>query len=56
MEFCNGQNQFKVPFMIYYHLEALLSPPPGGVQAPTKDPGWDFTNECLTQTNMTGLG
>ena len=38
IEFCNGQNQFKVPFMIYYHLEALLSPPLGGVQAPTKDP------------------
>ena len=24
IEFCNGQNQFKVPFTMYYDLEALL--------------------------------
>ena len=24
IKFCNGQNQFKVPFMMYYDLEVLL--------------------------------
>ena len=26
IEFCDGQNQFKVPFMMYCDLEALLPP------------------------------
>ena len=39
IEFCDGQNQFKVPFTMYYDLEALLPPmkehgPQSGVQAP----------------------
>ena len=32
IEFCDGQNQFKVAFMMYYDLEALL--PPMKVQPP----------------------
>ena len=24
LKFCDGQNQFKVPFVMYYDLEALL--------------------------------
>ena len=31
IEFCDGQNQFKVPFTMYYDLEGLLPPPLGGV-------------------------
>ena len=26
IEFCDGQNEFKVPFMMYYDLEVLLPP------------------------------
>ena len=35
MEFCDGQNQFKVPFMMYYDLEALLPLQPNRGQDPT---------------------
>ena len=38
IEFCDGQNQFKVPFTMYYDLEALLPPtqaqPPNGPSEP----------------------
>ena len=37
IELCDGQNQFKVPFTMYYDLEALLPPLPGGMQGP-EDP------------------
>ena len=32
LKFCDGQNQFKVPFVMYYNLEALL--PRTGEKAP----------------------
>ena len=28
LEFVDGQSQFKVPFVMYYNLESLLSPIP----------------------------
>ena len=45
IEFCDGQNQFKVPFTLYYDVEALLPPLPGGVQAPMKERAPDNPNE-----------
>ena len=34
VEFCNGQYQFKVPFIMYADFESLLEP----IQEPSKDP------------------
>ena len=42
IEFCNGQNQFKVPFTMYYDLEALL--PPTNAQPPN-DPSEPYTTK-----------
>ena len=42
IEFCNGENQFKVPFMMYYDLEVLL--PPTKAQPPN-DPNEPYTTK-----------
>ena len=39
VEFCNGQYQFKVPFIMYVDFESLLEP----IQEPSKDPSGPWT-------------
>ena len=41
VEFYNGQNQFRVPFMMYVDFEAILQP----IQGPNPDPNQPFTSE-----------
>ena len=41
VEFYNGQNQFKVPFMMYEDFEAILNP----IQGPSPDPSEPYTKE-----------
>ena len=41
IEFYNGQNQFKVPFMMYADFEAILKP----IQVPSPDPKGPYTKE-----------
>ena len=41
IEFYNGQNQFKVPFMMYADFEAILNP----MQDPSPDPSEPYTKE-----------
>ena len=49
VEFCNGQYQFKVPFIMYADFESLLEPtgrspgPCGAIQEPSKDPNGPWT-------------
>ena len=43
VEFCNGQYQFKVPFIMYADFESLLE----SIQEPSKDP----SGPCTTATN-----
>ena len=49
VEFCNGQYQFKVPFIMYADFESLLEPirrspgPCGAIQEPSKDPSGPLT-------------
>ena len=39
VEFCDGQYQFKVPFIMYADFESLLEP----IQEPSKDPSGPWT-------------
>ena len=40
-EFCDGQNQFKVPFMMYADFESILEP----IQGPNPEPTLSCTLE-----------
>ena len=47
VEFCDGQNQFKVPFMrMYADFESILEP----IQGPNPDPRESYTSEVTHQT------
>ena len=39
IEFCNGQNQFKVPFIMYADFESILEP----VESPNPDPNQPYS-------------
>ena len=41
VEFYNGQNQFKVPFMMYDDFESILMP----IQSPNPDPNESYTTK-----------
>ena len=41
VEFYDGQNQFRVPFMIYADFEVILEP----IQSPNLDPNQPYTSE-----------
>ena len=41
IEFYDGQNQFKVPFMMYANFEAILEP----IQGPSPDPEEPYTSK-----------
>ena len=41
VEFYDGQNQFRVPFMMYADFEVILEP----IQTPTPDPNQPYTSE-----------
>ena len=41
VEFYDGQNQFKVPFMMYADFEAILNP----IHGPSPDPSKPYTKE-----------
>ena len=41
IEFCDGQNQFRAPFMMYADFEAILEP----IQSPNPDPNESYTSE-----------
>ena len=41
VEFYDGQNQFKVPFMLYVDFEAILEP----IQGPSQDPEESYTSK-----------
>ena len=41
VEFCDGQNQFKIPFMMYADFESILEP----IQGPNPDPTGSYTLE-----------
>ena len=65
IEFCDGQNQFNVPFVMFYDLEALLPPPPGGEQAPASNEpssikvnqhipcGWNVKRKIAMEKSLT---
>ena len=40
VEFCDGQNQFKVPFMMYADFELILEP----IQGPNPEPTGCYTS------------
>ena len=40
-EFCDGQNQFKVPFMMYADFESILKP----IQGPNPEPTGSYTSQ-----------
>ena len=42
VEFLNGQNQFKVPFVMYSDFELILEP----IQGPNPDPKESYTSEA----------
>ena len=39
IEFCDGQNQFKVPFIMYADSESILEP----IKSPRPDPNWPYS-------------
>ena len=39
IEFCDGQNQFKVPFIMYADFESILEP----IQSPNPDPNQPYS-------------
>ena len=39
IEFCDGQNQFKVPFIMYADFESILYP----IESPGPDPNWPYS-------------
>ena len=41
VEFCDGQNQFRIPFVMYADFEAILKP----IQGPSLDPSESYTSE-----------
>ena len=41
VEFCDGQNQFKVPFIMYTDFESVLEP----IQGPSPEPTMPYTLE-----------
>ena len=41
VEFYDGQNQFRIPFMMYADFEAILQP----IQSPSPDPNQPYTSE-----------
>ena len=49
VEFCDGQNQFKVPFMMYADFESILEP----IQGPNPEPTGSYTSE-ITKHSPSG--
>ena len=41
VEFCDGQNQFKVPFIMYVDFESILEP----IQGPNPEPMGPYTSK-----------
>ena len=41
VEFCDGQNQFKVPFIMYTDFESILAP----IQGPNPDPKESYASD-----------
>ena len=41
VEFCNGQNQFKIPFIMYVDFESILKP----IQGPNPEPTGPYTSK-----------
>ena len=41
VEFCDGQNQFRVPFLMYVDFKVILEP----IQIPSPDPNQPYTSE-----------
>ena len=41
IEFCDGQNQFKVPFIMYVDFELILKP----IQGPNPEPMGPYTSK-----------
>ena len=48
VEFYEGQNQFRVPFMMYADFEAILEP----IQSPNPDPNQPYTSEVNPKSNV----
>ena len=46
VEFKDGQNQFRVPFLMYADIESILEP----IQGPNPDPNQPYTNEVNQHT------
>ena len=46
IEFCDRQNQFKVPFIMYSDFESILEP----IESPNPDPNQPYTNEVNEHT------
>ena len=51
VEFCNGQNQFKVPFIMYADFESILEP----IESPDPDPDQPYTNKDNKHTHLAGV-
>ena len=49
VEFCDGQNQFKVPFIMYVDLESILEP----IESPNPDPNQPYS-QCINQHVSSG--
>ena len=47
VQFFNGQNQFKVPFIMYADFESILKP----IQGPSPDPRESYTSEVTKHSS-----
>ena len=56
VEFCNGQNQFKVPFIMYADFESILEPMgpqgPGSLRDPIESPNPDPNQPYSQRVNQ----
>ena len=48
VEFCDGQNQFKVPFIMYADFELILEP----IQGPNPEPTGPYTSNGYQVLNI----
>ena len=54
VEFKDGQNQFKVPFIMYADFESILEPM-GHVEPGSRNPSQPYTNELIKTHHLVGV-
>ena len=51
IEFCDGQNQFKVPFVMYADFESILEP----IESPNPDPSQTYSQKLTNKFPLVGV-